>query len=113
MILEFIFSLLVGAVIGSTVVTIVQKRARRKKLAALDELEASLPTEVPDTCPKCGSTGREAKTGEPFALPGQPAFGKPHHMERLPSVDSPEHLLHICYECHFKFQTSAKGHARG
>ncbi len=103
----------VGFIGGATITAFFLRRARRKKLAALDELETSLPAKVPDTCPKCGSTGREAKTGMPYAFPARPAFGKPHHIERLPSVDSPEHLLHICYECQFQFMTSAKDHTHG
>lgn len=115
MILKFIFSLLVGAVIGSTIVRIFQKRKRRRKLAALNKLEASLPTEVPETCPKCGYAGRAAKntrTGR-HSLPARSAFGKPHYIGRLTTIDSPEHLFSMCHECNFKFMTSAKGHTHG
>ena len=108
MITHWILSIMVGAVIGHLIARFSIKRKRRKKLAALDLLELSLPAEVPSTCPKCGYAGREAKTGEPYAFPAQSTFRKPHHMERLVSVDSPEHLSHPCYKCQFRFRTAAR-----
>ena len=108
MITYWVLSTLVGLTIGHLIARFFMKRKRRKKLAALDLLELSLPTEVPSTCPKCGYAGREAKTEEPFPFPAQSTFREPHHIERLVSVDSPEHLSHPCYKCQFRFRTAAR-----
>ncbi len=98
---------LIGMVGGHFIARFFLKRKRLKKIAALDRLELSLPTEVPSTCPKCGYAGRKAKTGEPYSRPDRPAFRPPCHVKRLESVDSPEHLRHICHECQFAFRTAA------